>query len=60
MKGSEGVEILNISFASPSWMKQKDILDSIYYARRIQKSLMANEKHIENKLKQLTSNGKAI
>jgi len=34
-------------------MKQKDILDSIYYARRIQKSLMSNEKYIENKLKHL-------
>jgi len=36
MKGSEGVPILNISFASPSWEKQKDILDSIRYTKRIQ------------------------
>ena len=30
--------------------KQKEILDSIYYARRIQRSLMPTEKYIEKKL----------
>jgi hypothetical protein len=33
--------------------KQKEILDSIYYARRIQRSLLANERYIERNLKQL-------
>lgn len=36
--------------------KQKEILDSIYYARRIQKSLLPTEKYIEKnfiRLKQL-------
>ncbi|MBC7864344.1 MAG: tetratricopeptide repeat protein [Bacteroidia bacterium] len=30
--------------------KQKEILDSIYYARRIQRALITNEKYIEKKL----------
>lgn len=33
--------------------KQKEILDSIYYARRIQKSLLPTEKYIEKKLSTL-------
>lgn len=33
--------------------KQKEILDSIYYARRIQQSLMPNEKFIRRKLDEL-------
>jgi phosphoserine phosphatase RsbU/P len=33
--------------------KQKEILDSIYYARRIQQALITSEKYIENKLGKL-------
>jgi hypothetical protein len=33
--------------------KQKEILDSIYYARRIQRALITSEKYIENKLTKL-------
>ncbi|MBC7864781.1 MAG: tetratricopeptide repeat protein [Bacteroidia bacterium] len=33
--------------------KQKEILDSIYYARRIQRALITNEKYIERKLNYL-------
>jgi len=33
--------------------KQKEILDSIHYARRIQSSLLASEKYIERSLKRL-------
>jgi hypothetical protein len=33
--------------------KQKEILDSIYYARRIQRALITSEKYIENKLSKL-------
>jgi accessory gene regulator protein AgrB len=33
--------------------KQKDILDSIHYAKRIQTALMTNEKYIERKLNEL-------
>ncbi len=33
--------------------KQKEILDSIYYARRIQRALITSEKYIENKLNKL-------
>jgi len=33
--------------------KQKEILDSIHYARRIQRSLMTNEKYIHARLSQL-------
>lgn len=36
--------------------KQKEILDSIYYARRIQASLMPNEKHIARTLQRLSGN----
>ena len=36
--------------------KQKEILDSIYYARRIQRSLLPGEKYIEKKLAQLIKN----
>jgi tetratricopeptide (TPR) repeat protein len=32
-------------------VKQKEILDSIYYARRIQRALITNEKYIERNLK---------
>jgi len=35
--------------------KQKEILDSIYYARRIQRSLMPHEKYIQKNLKRLLS-----
>jgi len=34
--------------------KQKEILDSIYYARRIQQSLLPSEKYLSRKLKELT------
>ena len=37
--------------------KQKEIVDSINYARRIQFSLMASEKYIANSLKRLIGNG---
>jgi tetratricopeptide (TPR) repeat protein len=33
--------------------KQKEILDSIYYARRIQRSLLGSEKHLEKNLQRL-------
>ncbi|MBC7864346.1 MAG: hypothetical protein IAF38_15320 [Bacteroidia bacterium] len=33
--------------------KQKEILDSIHYAKRIQRTLITNEKYIERKLKEL-------
>lgn len=33
--------------------KQKEILDSIYYARRIQRSLLPSEKYIERVIKQI-------
>ncbi len=33
--------------------KQKEILDSIRYAKRIQTALMSNEKYIENNLNRL-------
>ncbi len=33
--------------------KQKDILDSIYYAERIQRALITNEKYINKELKRL-------
>ncbi len=36
--------------------KQKEILDSIYYARRIQRSLMSNENYIQKNLKRLMQN----
>jgi hypothetical protein len=36
--------------------KQKEIIDSIMYARRIQKSLLPSEKYIENCLKRLKKN----
>jgi hypothetical protein len=38
--------------------KQKEILDSIHYAKRIQTALMTNEKYIEKNLKRL-SEGKS-
>lgn len=33
--------------------KQKEIVDSIHYAKRIQRTLITSERYIENKLKQL-------
>ena len=33
--------------------KQKDILDSIHYAKRIQQSLLPTEKYIQHSLKRL-------
>lgn len=36
--------------------KQKEILDSIYYARRIQQSLLPTEKYVEKTLKRLLKN----
>ncbi len=36
--------------------KQKEILDSIHYAKRIQTALMANENYIEKNLNRLNSN----
>jgi len=53
MKGSEGDVCLTISFASPSWEKQKEIIDSIHYAKRIQTALLPNEKRIDKELKKL-------
>ena len=35
--------------------KQKEILDSIHYARRIQRALIASEKYVERSLKKLNS-----
>lgn len=35
--------------------KQKEILDSIHYARRIQNSLLPNEKYIQRKMEWLRS-----
>ena len=51
MKGSEGKDSFVISFASPSWEKQKENLDSIRYAKRIQTALLPSEKYIERNLK---------
>jgi len=53
MKGSEGDVRLTISFASPSWEKEKEIIDSISYAKRIQTALLPNEKRIGKELKKL-------
>ena len=36
--------------------KQKEILDSIKYAKRIQTALMRNEKYIDNNLNRLNKN----
>jgi tetratricopeptide (TPR) repeat protein len=36
--------------------KQKEILDSIHYAKRIQQSLLPSEKYVERKLKELKKN----
>ena len=33
--------------------KQKEIIDSIYYARRIQRALLTSEKYIERNLNKL-------
>jgi tetratricopeptide (TPR) repeat protein len=35
-------------------VKQKEILDSIYYAQKIQRALITNETYVENKLNALT------
>jgi tetratricopeptide (TPR) repeat protein len=35
--------------------KNKEVMDSIYYARRIQRALITNEKYINKKLKELNS-----
>jgi hypothetical protein len=37
--------------------KQKEILDSIHYAKRIQTALMSPEKHIARELQRLTVSG---
>ncbi|MBC7865363.1 MAG: hypothetical protein IAF38_20475, partial [Bacteroidia bacterium] len=34
--------------------KNKEVMDSIYYARRIQRALITSEKYIERKLKIIT------
>ena len=36
--------------------KQKEILDSIHYAKRIQTALLTSEKYIERNLNKLTKN----
>jgi len=36
--------------------KNKEVMDSIFYARRIQRSLLPTEKYIENKLNKLVNN----
>jgi len=36
--------------------KNKEVMDSIYYARRIQTALITNEKYIENSLNRLMKN----
>ncbi|MGZ4042737.1 MAG: hypothetical protein ACXVO9_06010, partial [Bacteroidia bacterium] len=36
-------------------IKQAEILDSIYYAKRIQTALLTNEKYIERVMKKLIS-----
>ena len=56
MKGSEEKDSFLISFASPSWEKQKEILDSINYAKRIQMALLPNEKYIERNLNKMRPN----
>jgi len=53
MKGSEGNECLMASFASPSWEKQKEVMDSIRYAKRIQTAQLPNEKYIVKSLGRL-------
>jgi len=35
--------------------KQKEILDSIHYAKRIQSALLANDKYIDKNIKRLKS-----
>jgi len=55
MKGSEGDVCLTIFFASPSWQKQKELMDSIRYAKRIQTALLPSERHINKQLKKLMS-----
>ena len=57
LKGSEN-RLSNYEnvFTSPSGgEKQKEILDSIYYARRIQRSLLPNEKYVERVLLKIKS-----
>ena len=55
LKGSENnLFISKDVFTSPSGEeKQKEILDSIFYARRIQRSLLTTEKYIGRNLKRL-------
>jgi len=53
MKGSEENGCLIVSFASPSWEKQKEVMDSINYAKRIQMALMTSEKSIDKTLKKM-------
>ena len=44
----------NIMLISPSGEEtQKEILDSIYYARRIQRALLTSEKYIRRKIQEL-------
>jgi hypothetical protein len=56
MKGSEGRVILNISFASPSQEKQKEILDAIHYAKRIQLAQIPSEKRVAKMIQKLKGN----
>ncbi len=39
-------------------MKQREVLDSIHYAKRIQQSLLPNEKYIDKQLKRLSNKDK--
>ncbi|MBC7863967.1 MAG: hypothetical protein IAF38_13405 [Bacteroidia bacterium] len=39
-------------------IKNKEIMDSIYYARRIQRALITNEKYIEKNFRRLREKGK--
>ena len=59
LNGSENNTSMNEnSFTSPSGEeKQKEILDSIRYAKRIQHSLLPNEKYISKSLDKLNKTG---
>jgi len=53
MRRSEGKYVCFISFASPSWEKQREMLDSIRCAKRIQQAHIPTEKMVEKVLKRL-------
>jgi hypothetical protein len=53
MKGSEENGCLIASFASPSWEKQKEVMDSMRYTQRIQTAQLPSEKKIMKSLQRL-------